>query len=133
MMHLGLMLLLASGSAAASPCLFYGKVTIDGVLSRELSVQGDHADSWFVVSPAAPLCIDAGKGGPAVSSVTQIEIEINRKGGWPLMVQLDGHPVSCYGDLLDPEAEPSKQPGHQHHTAVVLRGMCRAPEPAIPK
>jgi hypothetical protein len=123
-----LLLLFAGTSAGASPCLSYNKFTLEGVLSIESFTHGDQAETIYFVSPSAPFCIDAGKSGPAVASVMKVEIEINRKGGWPLMKPLLGHLVSCYGELYHSQGVryPSTRWKDHHHSAVVLRGMCHA-------
>jgi hypothetical protein len=125
-------LLLLAAASTDPGCLSYGNVTLQGVLSKESIEHGGKTEAFYFVSPPAPFCVKGSGGAGAAPAVSKVQIEINMKGGWPLMEPLIGQRVSCRGDLFhaDGTARPEPRGNGDYHAQVVLRGMCdAAPSP----
>jgi hypothetical protein len=121
--------LLFLAAASVDPnCLSYGKVTVQGVLSKESIEHGGKTEAIYFVSLPAPVCFKGAGGAGVAPDVSKVQIEINKKGGWPLLEPLIGQRVSCRGDLFhaDGTAQPEPRGNGDYHAQVVLRGMCEA-------
>ena len=133
MKFLPLALLVFCSLSSAAGCLTYTtEVTLRGKLSRhtfaeqpnyESIANGDHAASYFFVSPSIPFCVAAGTPNNeelAEQGVTQVQLVFNSSGdSYAHLRPYLGKAVECRGILFHAIT------GHHHSAVLLSEAKCR--------